>query len=1119
MCTNFDFLKSKEIFQGFASQAVEAEKSLLVSPATSAILSRRALELAVKWLYSFDNDLTIPYQDNISSLIHEPTFREIIEPKLFPLIKYIIKLGNTAVHSNANISRDEAVLSLRNLHEVVRWIDYCYAEEDTSKDFDESILLTGEEKRTRPQELQDLYERLSSKDKRLEEVRKENEALREVMTQLRKQSNENYDFKVDELSENETRRRYIDIELKLAGWEFGKDCLVEVEVSGMPNPTGIGYVDYVLYGANGKPLAVVEAKKTSVNPNKGSHQAKLYADCLHNQYNQRPLIFTTNGFEINFTNDAEGYPQRLVQGIFTQDELQLIVDRRTSKKPFNNVVINDDITNRYYQKQAIMDVCKAIENKQRKFLAVMATGSGKTRVAISLVDVLMRHNYVKNVLFLADRTALVNQAKKNFSNLLPSLTICNLIDKKQETPPEQARMIFSTYPTMMNAIDDTKRKDGKKLFTPAHFDLIIVDESHRSIYKKYQDIFEYFDGMLLGLTATPKDDIDKNTYSIFELESGAPTFAYELEKAVEDKYLVYYNKPIEIKTKVMEQGIHYDDLSDEDKEHFEETFSADDTVTDTIDSGAINEWLFNANTIDLVLNQLMDNGLRVEGGDKLGKTIIFAKNSLHAKAIVERFNKVFPSYGPHFMKQIDYSIKYVDNLIDDFSTKDKLPQIAVSVDMLDTGIDIPEILNLVFFKKVRSKSKFWQMIGRGTRLCPDLLGPGMDKEAFQIFDFCNNFEFFRANNKGIESKIQASLTEKIFNTKLDIVRELQAIQYQEDDYITYREELLGDLLDGVQSLNDESFRVKMHREYVDIYKDKSAWNNLGTVTVADIKKHITPLINPLPGDELAKRFDLLVYTVDLAYLQKKNVPQPITSIKKTAEELSKLGTIPQILEHKYLIEKVQMDEFWEQTDVLELEEVRLVLRELIKFIEKDKQVIYYPHFNDEIMEITEGEVIYDSNDLKNYRKKVQHYLQEHRDELAVFKLRNNRQLTKEDLKTLERIMWEELGSKDDYMREFGSEPVSKLVRKLVGLDREAANEAFSKFISEKKLNSLQIRFVELIIDYIVANGVIEDNSIFMEDPFRGVGAITELFQDNMSDAIEIMGILNEIRNNCEQIIS
>ena len=311
----------------------------------------------------------------------------------------------------------------------------------------------------------------------------------------------------------------------------------------------------------------------------------------------------------------------------------------------------------------------------------------------------------------------------------------------------------------------------------------------------------------------------------------------------------------------------------------------------------------------------------------------------------------------------------------------------------------------------------------------------------------------------------------------------------------------------------------MHREYVDIYKDKSAWNNLGTVTVADIKKHITPLINPLPGDELAKRFDLLVYTVDLAYLQKKNVPQPITSIKKTAEELSKLGTIPQVLEHKYLIEKVQMDEFWEQTDVLELEEVRLVLRELIKFIEKDKQVIYYPHFNDEIMEITEGEVIYDSNDLKNYRKKVQHYLQEHRDELAVFKLRNNRQLTKEDLKTLERIMWEELGSKDDYMKEFGSEPVGKLVRKLVGLDREAANEAFSKFISEKKLNSLQIRFVELIIDYVVTNGVIEDNSILMEDPFRRVGAITELFQDNMSDANEIMVILNEIRNNCEQIIS
>lgn len=1114
MCTNFDFLKSKEIFRSFASSAVEAEKSLLVSPSTCAILSRRAVELAVKWVYSFDNDLTVPYQDNLSSLIHEPTFRQVIDPDLFQLMKYIISLGNKAVHTNATISRDEAVLSLRNLHEVVRWIDYCYADEYTATEFNETILLTGEEKRTRPQELKDLYDRLSSKDKRLDEIRKENEVLREALTVQRRNTTEHYDFEVDKLSEAETRKRFVDIELALAGWEIGKDCVIEVLVEGMPTATGTGYVDYVLYGNNGKPLAVVEAKKSSKDPNVGSQQAKLYADCLHNQYGQRPLIFTTNGFEVNYVNDAEGYPQRRVSGIFTKDELQLIVDRRSSKKPFNNVEIKDNISNRYYQKQAILSVCDAIDTKHRKMLLVMATGSGKTRTAISIVDVLMRHNHVKNILFLADRKALVKQAKKNFSTLLPSLTLCNLLDNKDN--PEHTRMIFSTYPTMMNAIDDTKRKDGKKLFTPAHFDLIIIDESHRSIYKKYRDIFEYFDAMLLGLTATPKDEIDKNTYSIFEMENGVPTFAYELQKAVEDEYLVDYNT-VEIKSKIMEEGIHYDDLSEEEKDTFEKTFEDDETVEDIVSSSAINEWLFNYDTIDKVLNQLMERGLKVEGGDKMGKTIIFAKSSRHAEAIVERFNKIFPEYGSHFIKQIDYSINYVDTLIDDFSTKEKFPQIAVSVDMLDTGIDIPELLNLVFFKKVRSKSKFWQMIGRGTRLCKELLGAGMDKESFLIFDFCNNFEFFRVNPKGMENGISESLGEKIFNTKLELVRELQDMKYQEADYISYRKEVLSDLLDSVRSLNEENFRVKRHQKYVENYKNKDAWQNLGTGSMSEIKEHISPLITSMNDDELAKRFDYLIYTVDLAYLQNRNATKPSRSIVQTAEELSKKGTIPQVMAQKYIIEKVQTDAFWESADLLELEEVRIALRDLIKFIDKEKQPIYYTDFKDQILEINENRAIYNINDLKDYKKKVEHYLKAHQDELAIYKLRNNKQLTQEDLKTLERIMWEELGSKAEYEKEYGTTPISKLVRKIVGLDRTAANEAFSKFLSAKKLNTIQIRYIKLIVDYVVANGMIDDNTVLMEEPFRTLGSIPILFKDNLTEAREMMTVLQEIKKNSEII--
>ncbi|MDK2788424.1 MAG: type restriction enzyme subunit [Epulopiscium sp.] len=1114
LMTNFDFLKTKQQYNSFADSAIEAEKSLLVSPATCAILSRRALELAVKWVYSFDEDLRIPYQDNISSLIHEPTFRQIIEPGLFPLLKYVIKLGNTAVHTNAIIKRDEAVLSLRNLHEFIRWIDYCYSDEYTCGDFDESLLQESTEKRKRPEELQDLYERLSAKDKKLEELRKENEELRQAMTAHRIAAYENYDFKVDEISEALTRKKYIDVELKLAGWNIGSDCLQEVRVEGMPNPTGTGYVDYVLYGDNGKPLAVVEAKKTSVDPIAGSQQAKLYADCLQNQYLQRPLIFTTNGFEIHFTDDVAGYPSRRVSGFFTKDELQLIVDRRTLKKSLNNVVINDNITNRYYQKEAIMAVCDAIEKKHRKFLLVMATGSGKTRVAVSIVDVLTRHNYVKNILFLTDRVALVTQAKKSFNHLLPNLTLCNLLDNSDNL--EQARMVFSTYPTMMNAIDETKTNTGRKLFTPGHFDLIIIDESHRSIYKKYQDIFTYFDSMLLGLTATPKDEIDKNTYSVFDMENGVPTYAYELEEAVRDGYLVDYHT-IEIKSKIMEEGIHYNDLTEEEKDLFDEIFEDDENIDDTISSSAINEWLFNTDTIDMVLNQLMEKGLKVEGGDKLGKTIIFAKNSPHAKAIVDRFNTIYPEYGSDFIKQIDYSIKYVDTLIESFSTKDKIPQIAVSVDMLDTGVDIPEILNLVFFKKVRSKSKFWQMIGRGTRLCKDLFGVGKNKEGFLIFDYCNNFEFFRVNSKNKETKIAQSLTEKIFNTKVNIARELQDLQYQEEKYIKYRNELIEELVSSVRVLNEDSFRVKLHLRYVEQFKDQSAWQTLESTNVSDIREHIAPLIISKADDELAKRFDYLIYTVSLAYLQNKNATTPIRSIITTAEELSKLGSIPEIREQKHVIDQVQTDKFWEHADIFELEKVREALRGLIKYLEKKKQRIYYTNFTDKIIDVKEGEAIYSINDLKDYRKKVEHYLKEHGDVLAIYKLRNNKRLTESDLKELERILWNELGTKSDYEKEFKDTPVTKLVRKIVGLDRNAANEAFSKFLSDERLNVNQTRFVKLIIDYIVANGMIEDKSVFMEEPFRSLGSITSIFKDHMDYAKSIMDVIDEINRNAEII--
>lgn len=1108
MCSNFEFLKGKKEFESFSFQCLEAEKSIIVSPATCAILSRRALELAVKWVYANDSDLVLPYQDNISSLIHNESFRELIDSSMFNIIKYIVKLGNVAVHTNKPITRGEAVLALHNLHQFVSWIDYCYANEYTARDFDENELHDGDNKRTRPEELKDLYEKLSSKDRKLEELINENEELRKLRTEKRKENTENNHFKVDDISEAETRRRYIDVELKLSGWTFGKDVGIEVEIPGMPNDSGVGFADYVLYGDNGKPLAVVEAKRTSVDEKKGEQQAKLYADCLEKQYGQRPIIFLSNGFNYWIWDDCG---QRRAFGFYKKSELQLIIDRRTSKKNLNNIKISDDISNRYYQKEAITAVAEAFEKNQRKSLLVCATGTGKTRTAISIVDVLSRHNWVKNVLFLADRKALVKQAKNNFSKLLPNLSLCNLLDRNDN--PEESRMIFSTYPTMMNAIDDTKGKDGDRLFTPGHFDLIIIDESHRSIYKKYKSIFDYFDAYLIGLTATPRDEIDKNTYSIFDLENRVPTYAYEYEKAVEDGYLVDY-RTIEVKSKVMEAGIKYDDLTQEEKEEYEMLFDDDESIGDEISSTAVNEWLFNADTIDLVLNKLMTEGLRIEGGEKLGKTIIFAKSSRHAKAIVERFNKLYPEYGGNFAKVVEHKTPYVDTIIDDFSDKDKMPQIAVSVDMLDTGIDIPEILNLVFFKKVRSKTKFWQMIGRGTRLCPDLLGVGQDKEEFLIFDFCNNFEFFRVNPKGFEGNNVETLTERLFNIKIALVKELQDIKYQEDEeYVNYRNDLVDELVEAVEALNEDGYLVRMHLPYVHKYKNREVWQSIGELAQNDIKQHIAPIVNSINDDELAKRFDLVMYTIQLAKLQNLGAKRGIKNVMQTAERLSKLGTIPEVKEKKAVIERVMTSEFWEEANIFDMDKVREDLRELLKYLEKVNQKIYYTNFNDMIISEESNSSMYNVNDLESYRKKVEFYLKEHQNDLAIYKLRNNKSLTEEDIKTLENVLFNELGSKSDYEKEYKETPVTVLVRKILGMDREAANEAFSEFLNNQNLNSKQIHFVKLIVDYIVKNGFIEDNRVLMEDPFRSVGSIIEIFENNVTERNNLIKRINEIREN------
>ena len=723
--TNFDFLTTDPQFDSFADTAVEAELVLSISPAFCATGCRTALEFTVKWMYSVDEALTKPYDENLAALVGNEAFRDLLPADLFLKVTYIRKLGNNATHNPKSVTADQAVLSLKNLHSFMGFVAYCYGTDYQETAFDTSLLNTQKQADPRVTSQPPVQPEI-----KLDTLLTENASKREELTERRTQQlKQGYAVKPMDFTEEQTRKAYIDVMLEDVGWQRGKNWVDEYPIDEMPNKSGFGRADYVLFGDDGLPLAVIEAKRTSRNVEEGRQQAVLYADFLEKQYGQRPIIFLTNGYEIRLWSDKY-YPERRVSGIYSKRDLEKEFNKIKGRKSLKGVQINDEISSRYYQKEAIQAVCDALERNRRKALLVMATGSGKTRTVISIVDVLIRHGWVKNILFLADRNALVTQAKRAFHNMMPDLSLCNLSENKEDA---SSRAIFSTYQTMMNCIDDTSDEQGNRLFTLGHFDLIIVNEAHRSIYNRYKDIFTYFDALLIGLTATPKDEIDKNTYEIFELESGVPTYGYELAQAVQDDYLVDFVS-IESKLKFMSEGITYDDLPPEEKEEYEKTFSDEDgNLPASINSSALNEWLFNHDTIKKTLGILMKHGQRVDFGTKMGKTIIFAKNHNHAEKILEVWNKEFPDYPPHYCRVIDNYTNYAQSLIDDFSDPKKYPQIAVSVDMLDTGIDVPEILNLVFFKKVFSRSKFWQMLGRGTRICKSLID-GEDKKQFYIFD-------------------------------------------------------------------------------------------------------------------------------------------------------------------------------------------------------------------------------------------------------------------------------------------------------------------------------------------------------------------------------------------------
>jgi type I restriction enzyme R subunit len=1147
MQSNFTFLQQEypEIYR----EITEAEKHTFTAPRYAALLCRSTLEKAIFWLYQNDEDLELPYDTKLGALLHNDCFKAILKPSMLVELDVIRLYGNNAAHGK-NIRALEALQSLKNTFRFLSWLSKYYSEINPDiAPFDERFIPYGDNNDKNAKQLQELAATIEKERDEAKKIEKQQQLLAEENELLKKQLDEqkqliterketrSLEFTVEQAvpeltSEHETRLVLIDLMLKEAGWNhFRKGKEIEYEVVGMPivtNPSGKGLVDYVLWDDNGKPLAVVEAKSTLHDARKGKHQATLYADCLEKMTGQRPIIFYTNGFETHLWDD-QFYPDRTVQGFYTKEELQVLIRRRHERQDIRNFSVNTNIINRDYQLEAVKRVAETLvtsqnnqlRGKNRKALLVMATGSGKTRTAAAIVDMFTKCNWAKRILFLADRNALVTQAKNAFKEHLPNLSAIDLTKEKEDVG---TRIVFSTYPTILNKIDALKNED-ERFYGIGHFDVIIIDEAHRSVYQKYQAIFNYFDAILVGLTATPKKDIDKNTYNLFEIEDDVPTFAYELDRAVAENHLKP-PKSFIVPVKFPRKGVKYSELSEKDKQRYEELFGVPGDEKDTgipeITKSQVNSFLFNNNTVDIVLDHLMQFGLRVENGDKLGKTIIFAKNHAHAIFIEERFNKNYPEFGGTFLRVIDNYEDKAQDLLEKFCffKGDEIePQIAVSVDMMDTGVDAPRVLNLIFFKEVKSYSKYWQMIGRGTRKSPDIFGPGLDKEFFLIFDICGNFEFFEEFPDGYEGKTSKPLSQQLFEAQLEIIITIQNSQEVDASDELVAKEYTDALHKKITELDQNRFEVKKHLEFVFKYGKRENWNSLNQSDVLDIQTHLSHLIAYTDDkDEFAKQLDRLVYQLQLAVIkQSKKQLTLIQNFMNIGNLLFVKRNIPAVSQKIDTINKIKNSEFWTTITLEKLELIRKEIRGLIQFLKDDNKVNpVYTDFDDELNldNVKETDIIGSYKKLQSYKDRVESFIRKNRTHLVIDKLYKNIPITPAELELLEQFLMQEAESKDRLFSEYEEQPLGMFVRKILGLDIEAAREHFAKFIKEENLNGNQITFVRTIIDYLNKNGVL-DTKMLTQSPFNNQNdnGIIGIFQDEDDKIYKITHLIKVINQN------
>lgn len=1085
---NFEMLRTD--FAELAGLGGFAEHYVHSDPASSLIKQRLLVERMVSRIYE-KFSLPKPFQPNLLDLLKNESFQASVPPVVLDKFHAIRIHGNKAAHGE-EVSTQTAAALLRESYDLGCWFHLAIGKgsreelpvfQDIPKvhHADESKGQLKREKKaileklaTQEAQMQKLLLELEEKQSAVQIAEAKAGQLEALQTQGQKIAD------VLEFNEATTRQRLIDILLADAGWDVGangqntSEVVQELVVDYQPTATGKGAADYVLYDDDGKPLALIEAKRTAKDANVGRQQAKLYADGLEKMSGRRPVIFYTNGYDLWLWDDSNNYPPRRLFGIYSKDSLQYLVQQRHSSKSLDSFSPRADITNRLYQLEAIKRVCERFSQNRRKALIVQATGTGKTRVAVALSDLLVRAGWVKRILFLCDRRELRKQAKNAFAEFIDEpMTIVRAGTAKDRTK----RIYFATYPAMKKIFET---------FDVGFFDLIIADESHRSIYNRYGDLFKYFDCLQVGLTATPVEYVARNTYALFECEDKHPTAYYPLERAIDEEYLVPY-EVFTHTTNFLRKGIKYAQLTEEQRAKLEE--DGEDPESFNFDSPDIDKQIFNKETNRAILRNLMENGIREATGQHPGKSIIFARSHKHAVLLGQLFDEMYPQYGGHFCRVIDNYDPRAEQLIDDFKGEGNDPAltIAISVDMLDTGIDIPEVVNLVFAKPIKSKVKFWQMIGRGTRLCEDLFGPGKQKTRFRIFDHWGNFEYFELDRPEAEPTLTKPLMQQLFEARLDLAE--TALQAAQSAIFKQAAALIGK---DLNSLPDKTIAVR------EKWRQKAELARPGVVeqfapaTVAALRNDMAPLMQwiNLQGYVDAYDFDLLVTQMQIELLRASGRFEDFKTrlLNWVAELLMHLNPVREKFE---TIKCLKTDDFWKGISVADLESVRTDLRGIMHHRKKgdggggpEIKTIDIPDGGERI-EQRKSNIA--TIDMSVYRKQVEEALREIFETNATLqKIRAGRPVSEGDLKALTSLVLTRHPGVDlSMLAEFYEEalPLDFIIRRLIGMDANVVKQHFEQFVQKyPKLTSGQILFLNLLQNHISKYGSIEIDRLY-EPPF------------------------------------